>query len=92
MRLYFDRYTKFDTGNHMNGHEELFMLEIEPNNGILYEPTDIGHADIVMEYDPDGHSGFLGRTFRSVIIRERERKNSMQVEFHGGKDACLCIV
>ena len=52
---------------------ELFMIEINPNNGILYEPKDIGHADIMMEYDPDGHDGFLDRIFRSALVRHRER-------------------
>jgi D-alanine-D-alanine ligase len=52
---------------------ELFILEINPNNGILYKPEDLGPADIMMEYDPDGHAGFLDRIFRSAMIRQRER-------------------
>jgi len=55
----------------MNKAKELFMLEINPNSGILYEPKDIGHADIMMEYDPDGHKGFLDRMFRSALLRHR---------------------
>jgi D-alanine-D-alanine ligase len=55
----------------MNEQGELFMLEINPNNGILYEPRDIGHADIMMEYDPDGHDGFLDRLFRSALLRHQ---------------------
>ena len=57
----------------MNAVGDLFMIEINPNNGILYEPKDIGHADIMMEYDPDGHEGFLDRIFRSALSRHRER-------------------
>jgi D-alanine-D-alanine ligase len=57
----------------MNEAGELFMIEINPNNGILYEPKDIGHADIMIEYDPDGHDGFLARIFRSALIRHQER-------------------
>jgi len=57
----------------MNQVDELYMLEINPNNGILYEPKDLGPADLMMEYDPDGHKGFLDRMFRSALIRHRER-------------------
>jgi hypothetical protein len=58
----------------MNEQGRLFMLEINPNSGILYEPRDLGHADIMMQYDADGHDGFLDRIFRSALIRQRERK------------------
>ncbi len=61
----------------MNEAGELFMIEINPNNGILYEPKDIGHADIMMEYDPDGHKGFLDRMFRSALARHRERNRQI---------------
>lgn len=57
----------------MNKAGELFTLEINPNNGILYKPEDLGPADIMMEYDPDGHDGFLDRIFHSAIIRQQER-------------------
>jgi len=66
----------------MNEDGDLFMIEINPNNGILYEPKDIGHADIMMEYDPDGHDGFLDRMFRSALMRHRER--ALQVNRHYG--------
>lgn len=57
----------------MNNRGELFILEINPNNGILYKPEDLGPADIMMEYDPDGHDGFLDRIFRSAMICQQER-------------------
>ena len=57
----------------MNAEGELFMLEINPNNGILYEPKDLGPADVMMEYDAAGHDGFLDRIFRSALMRQRER-------------------
>ena len=57
----------------MNKAGKLFMLEINPNNGILYEPKDLGPADLMMEYDPRGHEGFLDRIFRSALIRHRQR-------------------
>lgn len=57
----------------MNTDGDLFMLEINPNSGILYEPKDIGHADIMMEYDKDGHDGFIDRIFRAAILRQKMR-------------------
>lgn len=57
----------------MNDAGELFTLEINPNNGILYKPEDLGPADIMMEYDVDGHDGFLDRVFRSAMIRQQKR-------------------
>ena len=57
----------------MNQAGELYMLEINPNNGILYRPEDLGPADIMMEYDADGHGGFLDRIFRAALIRHGER-------------------
>ena len=57
----------------MNQAGELFIIEINPNNGILYKPEDLGPADIMMEWDKDGHAGFLDRIFRSAIARQQVR-------------------
>jgi len=57
----------------MNEQGDLFMLEINPNNGILYEPKDLGPADVMMEYDAGGHDGFFDRIFRSALKRRQER-------------------
>lgn len=59
----------------MNEDGQLFMLEINPNSGILYKPEDLGPADIMMEYDEAGHDGFLDRIFRSAIIRHQKRSS-----------------
>jgi len=53
----------------------LFMLEINPNNGILYEPRDLGPADIMIDYDEGGHKLFLDRIFRSALVRHHERNH-----------------
>ncbi|HEY2981951.1 MAG TPA: hypothetical protein VGJ22_12270 [Anaerolineales bacterium] len=52
---------------------ELHTLEINPNCGILYQPDENGPADVPIEFDPDGHSGFLDRIFRSAILRQQMR-------------------
>ena len=68
----------------MNSRCELFVLEINPNNGILYRPQNLGPADIMMEYDKDGHKGFLDRIFRSALIRQQNRA-LLKTEIPGGK-------
>ena len=50
---------------------ELYMIEINPNCGILFKPEDLGPADVMMEYDSRGHAGFLDRIFRAAIIRNQ---------------------
>jgi len=55
----------------MGNDGELYMIEINPNSGILFKPEDLGPADVVMEYDPDGHAGFLDRIFRAAIVRNQ---------------------
>jgi len=48
----------------------LYLIEINPNCGILFKPEDLGPADVMMEYDSDGHAGFLDRIFRYAMIRQ----------------------
>ncbi|HET9908345.1 MAG TPA: hypothetical protein VFQ23_16980 [Anaerolineales bacterium] len=50
---------------------KLYLIEINPNCGILFKPEDLGPADVMMEYDPDGHAGFLDRIFRAAILRNQ---------------------
>lgn len=51
--------------------EQLYMIEINPDCGILFKPEDLGPADVMMEYDVGGHAGFLDRIFRAAIVRNR---------------------
>ena len=55
----------------MGPDRQLYMIEINPNCGILFEPEDLGPADVMMEYDPDGHAGFLTRIFQAAIVRKQ---------------------
>lgn len=50
---------------------QLYMIEINPNCGILFKPEDLGPADVMMEYDAGGHAGFLDRLFRSALVRQQ---------------------
>lgn len=59
---------------------KLYMIEINPNCGILFKPQDLGPADVMMEYDADRHAGFLDRLFRSALIRQQGRAaNSAEI-------------
>jgi len=57
----------------MNEKGELFILEINPNNGIMYMPEDYSPADYMILYNKDGYKGFFDRIFRSAIIRQKMR-------------------
>ncbi len=49
------------------GH--IFMLEINPNCGVFYEPKDAGSADFVLLSDPGGHVGFINTIMRAALNR-----------------------
>jgi len=48
---------------------ELYMLEINPNCGIFYPPTDPGSADFILLNDPAGPRGFLDQILRAAFKR-----------------------
>jgi hypothetical protein len=49
------------------------MLEINPNCGVYYPPTDPGSADLCLAKDPAGHEGFTRQIVAAAFAR------------HGGK-------
>ncbi|MCL5611050.1 MAG: hypothetical protein M1485_00610 [Chloroflexi bacterium] len=57
----------------MNEKGELFILEINPNGGILYLPEEYGPADYMILYDKDGYDGFFDRIFRSAMVCQKMR-------------------
>ena len=57
----------------MTAEGGLFMLEINPNCAILYQPHENGPADWPITFDPEGHRGFFERIFRSALIRQQLR-------------------
>jgi D-alanine-D-alanine ligase len=57
----------------MNEKGELYMLEINPNGGIMFKPEEYGPADYMILYDPQGYKGFFDRVFRSALIRQKMR-------------------
>jgi len=57
----------------MNDKGELFILEINPNGGIMFKPEEYGPADYMILYDADGYRGFFNRIFRAAHVRQKMR-------------------
>ncbi len=54
-------------------HGTPHMLEINPNCGVFYPPTDPGSADICLAYDPEGHVGFTRLLVEAALARHERR-------------------
>ena len=50
-----------------------FMLEINPNCGVYYPPSDPGSADLCLAQDPAGHEGFTRQLVEAALERHRRR-------------------
>jgi D-alanine-D-alanine ligase len=46
-----------------------YMLEINPNCGVYFPPSDPGTADIVLAHDPAGHAGFTRQLVAAALAR-----------------------
>lgn len=57
----------------MKENGELFILEINPNAGIMFKPEEYGPADYMILYDHNGYKGFFDLVFRSAIVRQKMR-------------------
>lgn len=55
-------------------HGTPFMLEINPNCGVYYPPTDPGSADLCLARDPAGHEGFTRQIVQAALERHRRKK------------------
>lgn len=60
----------------MNKDGELFILEINPNGGIMFKPEEYGPADYMILYDKDGYKGFFDRIFAAAKIRQGMRRRA----------------
>ena len=57
----------------MNEKGELFILEINPNGGIMFKPEEYGPADYMILYDKAGYQGFFDRIFKAAFVRLKMR-------------------
>ena len=51
-----------------------WFLEINPNCGVYYPPTDPGSADLCLMNDPAGHEGFTRQLVRAALARHARIK------------------
>lgn len=61
----------------MNQKGEIFLLEINPNCGIFYNPANPGSADFILLNDSRGHVGFTETILRSALNRVQYEKLPM---------------
>src|SRR5688572_8460472 len=57
----------------VNDRGELFILEINPNGGIMFKPEEYGPADYMVLYDPGGYKVFFDRMFEAALARQKMR-------------------
>jgi hypothetical protein len=62
----------------MTEEGELFMLEINPNCGVYYAPSDPGSADLALLNDPAGHQGFTDILIQSGLARHSRRQRGWE--------------
>jgi D-alanine-D-alanine ligase len=58
----------------MDAQGKIYLLEINPNCGVFYPPSEPGSADFVLLGDPGGHVGFLNVIVRSAMKRKRSKQ------------------
>ena len=63
----------------MSPEGEIFMLEINPNCGIYYGPSEPGSADLALLHDPAGHQGFTDLLIRAGIARHARKQRGWEV-------------
>lgn len=63
----------------VDGSGTPFMLEINPNCGVFYPPSDPGSADLCLLHDPAGHEGFARLLLAAAFARHRRKRKAWQV-------------
>ncbi len=63
----------------MDGDGNLYMLEINPNCGVYYAPSDPGSADLALLHDPEGHQGFTDLLLRAALARHARRQRGWEI-------------
>jgi len=63
----------------LDGDGRPYMLEINPNCGIYYPPSDPGSADLILMADPAGHAGFTRTLVDAALARHRRRRKGWEI-------------
>ncbi len=64
---------------------KVFMLELNPNCGLFYPPTDPSSADLILQWDPAGHAGFARTVVRAALARHERARRTWRVEHVPGR-------
>lgn len=64
----------------MDASGSIYMLEINPNCGIFYPPTDPGSADYCLMNDKVNHRKFMKMIIRSALQRQANARLKQKVE------------
>ncbi len=62
----------------MDRDGKLHMLEINPNCGVYYAPSDPGSADLALLNDPAGHQGFTDLLIRAALARHARKQRGWE--------------
>jgi D-alanine-D-alanine ligase len=73
----------------VNPTGDIFILEINPNCGILYSLDEPGSADLVLMNDPNGHAGFIELIFRAALARQQRLQSKWFVRYHPNRGNAL---
>ncbi|NNF26613.1 MAG: hypothetical protein HKN73_05305 [Gemmatimonadetes bacterium] len=57
----------------------LYVLELNSNCGVYYEPEDAGGADLCLLADPAGHTGFTDQLIRAAFARHRRQQKPWEI-------------
>ena len=57
----------------------LYVLELNSNCGVYYEPDDAGGADLCLLADPAGHAGFTDQLIEAAFARHRRRQQPWEI-------------
>lgn len=63
-----------------------FMLEINANCGLYYEPEDAGSGDLCLLHDPAGHEGFTRQIVEAALRRHERLSRPWEVRWRPGAD------
>lgn len=61
-----------------------YMLEINANCGVYYEPADAGSADLCLLAEPNGHERFTRGLVQAALERHARKQRVWEVEPRGG--------
>lgn len=64
-----------------------YMLEINPNCGVYYPPSDAGSADFCLAADPAGHEGFTRQLVEAALQRRYLQKAPTPGDWGWGAEA-----